>query len=94
MVLPDLSFDGNWVDVGSIITGMLYVPVMCYRRATPIKFLSRDTGFDFANGMALFPLLIMAFSPLSSGLIKGLVEASKPSLSIAGVFALLAILEE
>jgi hypothetical protein len=94
VVLPELLFDGNWVDVGSIITGMLYVPVMCYRRVTPIKLLSKGTGIDFANGMALFPLCIMAVSPLSSGLVKGLVEASKPSLAIAGVFALLAILEE
>lgn len=49
---------------------------------------------DFANGAALFPLLLLTFCPFSSSLLKGLVEASKMSLAVAGFFALLAILED
>lgn len=62
-----------------------------YRRT---KFFSKATGMDFANGAALFPLLILTFCVLSSELVKGLVEASKMSLSVAGFFALLAILDD
>ena len=58
------------------------------------KLISKMTGMDFANGVALFPLLILTFCVLSSQLIKSLVDASKMSLSVAGFFALLAILEE
>jgi hypothetical protein len=77
-----------------MITGLLYVPIQMYRRPVAVRLISKATGLDFANGMTLFPLLIMAVCPISSGLVKGLLEASKATLTIAGVFALLAILEE
>lgn len=48
----------------------------------------------FANGTALFPLIIMCSSVVSSGLVRGLVESSKMTLCVAGAFALLAILED
>lgn len=94
MNLPEIHLDGNWVDFGSIITGLLYIAVQKYRRAKPCNVISKVTGLDFANGAALFPLLILTFSVLSSDLVRSLVEASKMSLSVAGFFALLAILEE
>jgi hypothetical protein len=76
------------------MSGFIYVG---YRRkycGIATKFLSRPTGFDFANGVALFPLLILTLSVFSSHLVDSLVQASKISLSVAGAFALLAILEE
>jgi hypothetical protein len=94
MHFPDFSFDGNWVDVCSMATGVLYVPLQIFRRTAPVKLLSKTTAYDFANGVTLFPLFLLAAGPLSSELVKGLLEASKPTLAIAGVFALLAILEE
>jgi hypothetical protein len=92
--LPALAFDGNWVDVGSIATGIAYIAFQRFRKPIVPKFVSKDTGMDFANGAALFPLLLLTFCPLSSGLVKGLVDASKMSLAVAGFFALLAILED
>lgn len=86
--------DGNWIDICSIFSGLLYVG---YRRkycGITTKLLSRPTGMDFANGVALFPLFLLTFSVLSSHIVKNLVEASKISLSVAGAFALLAILED
>lgn len=94
MPFPSIHIDGNWIDVCSVATGILYIAAQKYRRTSPCKIISKQTGFDFANGAALFPLLILAFSVLSSDLVKSLVEASKMSLSIAGCFALLAILED
>jgi hypothetical protein len=68
--------------------------IYCYcTSVTPGKFLSKQTGTDFANGAALFPLFLMVCSVASSALIKSLVDASKMSLAVAGCFALFAILE-
>lgn len=86
--------DGNWIDICSIFTGFVYV---YYRRkhcGVTTKLLSKTTGFDFANGVALFPLGLLTLSVISSHLVASLVEASKISLSVAGAFALLAILED
>lgn len=63
-------------------------------RRGPCKLFSKQTGLDFANGAALFPLFVMSLSVISSALLKGLVESSKMSLAVAGLFALLAILED
>ncbi|MFZ6773068.1 hypothetical protein ACO0LB_10180 [Undibacterium sp. SXout7W] len=96
MVFPDIHIDGNWIDVSSAITGILYIVAQRVRRddENKCRVLSKQTGLDFANGVALFPLLILACSALSSDLVKSLVEASKMSLSVAGMFSLLAILED
>lgn len=86
--------DGNWIDICSLLSGFVYV---AYRRKFCVatgKLVSKETGFHFANGVALFPLLVLTFSTLSSHLVQSLLEASKISLSVAGAFALLAILEE
>lgn len=94
MVFPSIPIDGNWVDIGSAATGFIYIVICKFRRQGRVSLISKQTGLDFANGAALFPLLIMSCSVLSSKLVGGLVEASKMSLSVAGVFALLAILED
>jgi hypothetical protein len=91
---PSVPFDGNWVDICSLATGVLYIVVARCRRKHKLPLLHRKTGIDFANGAALFPLLLMTTSVVSSGLVKGLVDASKMSLSVAGFFAILAILED
>lgn len=92
--MPSIPIDGNWVDIGSAITGFVYIVTCQIRRKGRVGLISKQTGLDFANGAALFPLMIMSCSVLSSKLVSGLVEASKMSLSVAGVFALLAILED
>lgn len=74
--------------------GFVYTVVQRCRGKAKGRLVSKQTGLDFANGTALFPLMIMACCALSSELIKSLVEASKISLSIAGLFALIAILED
>ncbi|SCB10163.1 hypothetical protein [Cupriavidus alkaliphilus] len=94
MALPEIPIDGNWVDIGSLISGFVYLFYRKLRRWDHQRFFSKTTGMDFANGAALFPLSILALSVLSSKLIQGIVEASKMSLSVAGIFALLAILDE
>ena len=87
--------DGNWVDICSFISGIFYLVFQKYRPASLCKkpFLSKQTGLDFANGAALFPLLILTLSVLSSEFVRSLMDASRMSLSIAGFFSIMAILE-
>jgi hypothetical protein len=47
-----------------------------------------------AHGVALFPLLLLVFSSLSSWALDALRHSHKIILSVAGVVALLSILEE
>lgn len=94
MALPEFTIDGNWVDIGSLITGLFYVLFTRIRARNIKKIITRQTGLDFASGAALFPLIIMTGSVVSSFFIQSLIEASKISLSVAGFFALLAILED
>lgn len=88
------EIDGNRVDIGSFITGAVYIawPRCCGVRSAPV--LSKQTAFDFASGLSIFPLLLLTLSPVASVLMKGLVDASKISLGVAGTFSLFAILED
>ncbi len=91
--------DGNVIDVGSFSCGFLYI---LYRRfsikSLPIKkqypLKSKRTGFDFANGISLFPLLILVFSAISSEILDLITDSSALTMSVAGFFGLIAILEE
>ena len=91
-------FDGNWVDVGSMVCAILY---MVYRwncargqgrRAH--KLISKRAGANLANGTALFPLFVLGFSIVSSSLLADLLTANKLILSVAGFCALFALLED
>jgi hypothetical protein len=89
----DFALDGNWVDICSLITSAAYIATRKYSGTSKEPLASRKTAGDFANGISLFPLFLMTLCPASSVLLDGLVQASKISLSIAGFFALAAILE-
>ena len=91
-----IPIDGNWVDIGSCVTGAIFV---VYRwllkpHEGPRKLLSKHSCLDFANGASLFPLLIMVFSVASTTLLNGLLTSSKLTLTTAGLFAIIAILED
>jgi len=91
--LPSFPIDGNWVDVGSLMTGFVHAIYRHAVRARKARLVSRTTGLDFATGIALFPMVLLTFSVISSALVNSVLQASKISLSIAGFIALLAILE-
>lgn len=84
--------DGNWVDVGSLVTALLYAfwkAKKCSR-----KKISKATAVDIANGASFFPLLLLGLSIFSSRLLTELMQANKLILSVAGLCALLAMLED
>ena len=92
--LPAFSIDGNWVDVCSFLAGIAHI---AYRRCGNLhnkNLISTTTAIQYATGVAIFPQLLLTFCVLSSQLERSLLAASKISLSVAGVFALVALLEK
>jgi hypothetical protein len=93
------AIDGSWVDICSLICGFLYI---AYRRyctnknpnAKKHKLISRNTSMDFGNGIALFPLLVMVLSSISSTMLDSLIDSSSITLAVAGFCGAIAILEE
>ena len=83
--------DGNWVDIGSLVVALLYAALRAYRKGT--KKISRRTAMDVANGTSIFPLLMLGVSGISSKVLSELMTSNK-LLSVAGVCALLALLED
>ncbi len=84
--------DGNWVDICSLLISAAYVFV-AHRRGKLSKLVSKDAGILFANGVSLFPLVLLALTSFSSASLQALLTSNKLILSVAGVVALLAILE-
>ena len=85
-------FDGNWVDLVTFGVAILYAVFMC--RRMNLSLISRQAGLRVAHGVALFPLLLLACSSVSTHALDALVHSHKIILSVAGVVALLALLEE
>ncbi|MGJ0507485.1 MAG: hypothetical protein ACR652_10170 [Methylocystis sp.] len=86
--------DGNWFDVLSLIGGIGYA-VYRWRKCCPSRpFVTKETGIDVANGVGLFPLLMLSFSIISSRVLTEVLQSNRLILSVAGVVALLAILED
>ena len=77
--------------MGSFACAALYAG---YNRATGQHWISRQTGLDLANGVSLFPLLLLALSVFSTKLLHVVVSSNKLILAVAGAVALFAILEK
>ena len=84
--------DGNWVDIGSFLVAIVYAGIKSHRCETPL--ISKKTALNLANGTSLFPLFLLGLSLFSSKLLTALVSANKLILSVAGLCALLAMLED
>lgn len=85
-------FDGNWVDMGSLLVALAYA--YWKTRCAKKRFISKYTAIQLANGTSLFPLTLLGLSLFSSKLLSALLSANKLILSVAGICALLAMLEE
>jgi len=85
--------DGNWIDIGAVLVGLVLAWYRWARQNPRPKFVSVKVGLDIVNLLAVFPLFILAFAFLSRPLVLQLMEASRITLSIAGCVALFAVLE-
>jgi hypothetical protein len=86
--------DGGWMDCLSLFSALVYAEGRRRKRTPPRKLICRETGVDIANGVGIFPLFVLSFSSVSSFMLKNLQESNKLILSVAGIVALLAILED
>ena len=57
------------------------------------SLFGRSTRGHFLDGIALFPMLLLAICPIFPGLATTLVTNDAPVLAIAGIVAILAVLE-
>ncbi len=87
-------FDGNWIDIGSITGAVIYTWWHHRRSGSDRRLICTSTGVNFANGTALFPLLVLSCSVVSSWAMQQLLSANKLTLTVAGVISLLAVLEQ
>lgn len=92
-MIPSLTVDGNWVDLASVFCALLFALVKYQQRGRQ-KWVSKRTAYDFATGTSLFPMLMLTVSVFSSTLLAELLQANKLTLSVAGLIALLSILED
>lgn len=92
--LPAGWYDGNWIDIGSIVAGIGYALIQRLRGILVCPILSAKVGMCVATGASLFPLTLLGVSVISSSLVVELRSASRLTLSIAGIVAVLAILEQ
>lgn len=84
--------NGNWVDLGSLITALIYAFWKAHKNG--VKKISKKTATDIANGASLFPLFLLGVSIFSSKLLTEVLHANKLILSVAGLCALLSMLED
>lgn len=87
------SFDWAWTGPGSVLFAGLYGFVRWLFSKPRHSFVGRATRGHFLDGVALFPMGLMAVSPMFPGLAAALVQDDGPILAIAGVVAILAVLE-
>ncbi|HXY57826.1 MAG TPA: hypothetical protein VEH76_04515 [Methylocystis sp.] len=87
-------FDGNWLDAASLLCAMVYAGHRRNKTNPTRKIICKDTGVDIANGVGIFPLFVLSLASISSMALAKLLESNKLILSVAGIVALLAILED
>jgi hypothetical protein len=86
--------DGSWLDILSLLCAIGYAETRRRKSEPRRKIICRETGIDIANGVSIFPLLVLSLSAVSSAMLNKLLESNKLILSVAGLVALLAILED
>ena len=78
----------------SVCTGLAYIIYMRSQLDHDRPVISKATGLDFFNGIALAPLALMFLAAFSETVLSALMHSSGIILAAASVLALLAILEE
>jgi hypothetical protein len=86
--------DGSVVDVLSVLVSVVYA-IWRRNKLDPSRpLISKRTGADVLSGTCVFPLILLSMAVLSSWTVELLLSANRVLLTSAGIFALLAVLEE
>ena len=94
MVSPWVLTDGNWFDLASFGFALVYAFWRSKKAPTRHGLISKASAMNIANGTSLFPLLALSLSLFSSHLLEEIIHANRLILSVAGLCALLALLED
>lgn len=93
--MPSLVLDGSWIDFVTFVVAVIFTAFKFFRiRNTQKKFFSKATGYDLMTGTSIFPLVLLGGSAFSSNILQMLLGSNKLLMSVAGLFALLALLED
>lgn len=87
MHLPSY-IDGGPFDIVTVIVAIAVALAKCHRHKRWV--VSKETGFDVVHGVAIFPLLALSLAVFNKELVS---QLNSVTLSVAGVVALLTILE-
>jgi hypothetical protein len=80
----------NWVDVLTWAGAGVFT---LYKGCRTGNWKLPAIGRAYMDGAAVFPLCLLALAAVWRTGVEGLLEASRPTLSLAGVFALTAVLQ-
>ena len=91
MHLPSY-IDGGPLDIITLLVAIVIAVAKCYRHNHAL--ISKEMGFNVVHGIAIFPLFVLSLAVFNKELIAELAKGNSLILSVAGVVALLSILEE
>jgi hypothetical protein len=82
----------NWIDVCSLSLAVLYgiARSVIFKQ----RLISRATGLAVANGIGLFPLILLVASTYYEPALEAVLQSNRVILSLAGIVALITILED
>jgi len=86
-----MTYDANWLDTCSFAAGIANVVFQGLRRA--VRWHGQRALFAFMNGLAVPPMVLLVLATFASGLLAYLTTASRPTLCVAGIAGLLALLD-
>lgn len=81
-----------WVDLVTVLCAGVFA-YFKHKHAIEGRLISKQTAYNFSTGTSLFPMVMLCLS-LSDFMLQSLLKANKLTLTIAGIVALLSILED
>lgn len=88
--MEDFVLDGSWVDIWTLVVAGLYTIL---RRLICRTCTGEAIMYDISHGVTIFPMMLLSATAISSTAIQTLMQGNKLIISLAGVFALLALLK-
>lgn len=88
--MEEFVLDGSWVDMWTLGVAAVYTGL---RRFVCRSFGGEAIMYDISHGVTIFPMLLLSATAFSTTAIHTLMTGNKLVISLAGLFALLALLK-
>lgn len=88
--------NGHWLDITTIAVAVAFAFLQRGRtpKANRPRIISVAMAGEVANGMAVFPLLLVVASSVSESAAQALLATNRVIMFIAGLYAIAAIFED